>query len=513
MQAQNYGGFTGSLPGIDIRFGRREHIDHFLEAWQRPGVVPGLPKEGPLRAELMSIGTIVEHELRHFHDYLLCFESLQASWIRRRMLLNGMPAVTQILKSDEHDVVPFPLLDWAILTERERSRQRASLEALYPAGARRFWSPKTLPQKVSMPASAVIKRKLSRADELKFTSRSLQAVRAFGTMLDPLRHGLDPTPLAGGRFTPRFVHEFSALSTQLVAVARTYGWNEWAEFMATIISDPSIYNRFYLRMLHLFASKGAYGEFDPSQIDFPKMNAVAFWCMTGCPRDGAKGGPATRLSTIISAAEDDWHDVFPSDMGMVDLVDHFNKRVGCEPFRSSIDITQTQLESECSATLGALRSIPGAVKAHLRGPEIFDSVLRCRRMLIATVKADPEAYIDPGNWMADLTAWPQCPVHLRFSAGRIGVHRDHLKWCGPDAVFNVSTNMPATHAASYAGDVYMPAFFNGSASVPLEPVIDTQRLTLLFDLLFEPEQVGQVDDSGGRDFVREHYGKELLRLL
>jgi hypothetical protein len=513
VPAQDYGGFTGSLPAIDIRFGGPEQIDHFREAWHRPGLVPLLPAEGPLRAELMSIGTIIEHELRHFHDHLLCFESLQASWIRKRMLLNGMPAVTQILTSDEHDVVPFPLLDWATLTERERSRKRASLEALYPAGARRFWSPKKLPTEVSMPAGVVIKRRLSRAEELKFTSLSLQTVRAFGSMLDPLRHGLDPTPLTGGRFTPRFVHEFSALSTQLVAVAKTYGWRECAEFMVTIASDPSIYNRFFLRMLHLFASKGSYGEFDPSEIDFPKMNAVAFWCMTGCPSDDTKGGPATRLSAIINAAEDDWHNVFPSGMGIVDLVDHFDRRFGCEPFRSSVDITQTQLESECSTMLGALRSIPGAAEAHLRGPETFASVLRCRRSLLGTVKSAPEAYIDPVRWMADLTTWPQCPVHLRFSAGRIGVHRDDLRWCGPNAVFNVSTNVPATQAASYAGDVYMPALFDGPAIVPMEPVIDTQQLTLLFDLLLEPDQVSQVNESGIRDFVREQYGKELLRLL
>lgn len=513
MSAQNYGGFTPSLPSIDVRFSRPEHIEHFLEAWRRPGTVPALPTEGPLRAELMAIGTILEHELRHFHDHLLCFESLQASWIRRQMLLNGMPAITCILKSDEHDIVPFPLLDWAGLNERDRGRRSSELEDLFPVGARRFWKPLTLQTSVNMPQSLIIRRQLSPREKHKFTQQALHAVRAYEAALDPLRHGLDTTQLEQGRFTPRFAHEFSALSTQVTAVAKTYGMSEAVEFMGLIASDGSTYNRFFWRMLHLFGSKGAYGDFDPSAVDFPKMQAVAFWVMTGCPDDGSKAGPATRLSTLVTAAEDDWVSVFPAGMDTLDLLDHFDSRVGCVPYRTSLGLTQTHLQSQCDASLQVLRSIPGTKESHTRGAEIFDSVLRCRADLIAAVGADPERYIDPGNWMLDLNAWPQCPVHLRFSTARMYVHKDDLRWCGSDAMFNVTSNIAGADGENHAGDVYMPSFFRGTVNVPLEPVIATQRLMLMLDLLFEPEQVSVVDDNAIRGFVRENYGKQLVRLI
>lgn len=513
MQAQNYGGFTPSLPGIDVRFSRPEHVDHFVEAWGRPGVPPVLPAEGAWRTELMSIGTIFEHELRHFHDHLLCYESLQASWIKRQMWYNGAPAISNILNSDEHDVVPFPLLQWAELSDRERARSYDELKDLFPGSTRRFWSPKSLHAKIALRDGIVRVSSSTAKEKRKSTQQALHGVRAARQELSSLRYGLDPTPLDQGRFTPRFVHEFSAMATQIVAVATTYGEREAIEFMAMIATDSSTYNSFFTRMMHLFGSKGRYGNFDPSAVDFQKMNAVAFWAMTGGPQDGTKAGPATRLSTLMCAAEEDWEDVFPPGVGTLDLLDHFDRRTGCVPYRTSFDQTQARLQDLCNAAFQFVRSLPGSKDTHTRAMEVFSTVLHCRAKLIAAVKADPMHYVAPDRWMKDLNAWPQCPVHLSFSSARMYIAKEDLHWCGPDAQFNVTSNPASTEAEGYAGDVYMPSLFPGTARIPLQPVIETQRTLLLFDLLFDPEQVSANDENAVRTFVRETFGKDLVRLI
>ncbi|MCO8019429.1 hypothetical protein NI456_11230 [Brevundimonas diminuta] len=512
MLNQNFGGFTPSLPGIDIQFPSVDHLNHFEGAWGRFGR-PKLENDGPDRLGLMCVGTVVEHELRHFHDFLLNRDLLLSSWLRRRMSMNALPSIMTMLKSQTFDVIPYPLIEWARLPERSRAKRRAELERLFPTDRRRFWSPPMLPARIQPPKSAVNQAPRSEPEAEQAMRRALQAVREDMRTSAPLRAGLDDPAYGKMRFTPRYAFEVSALNAQLHAVIKTYGMNEGTEFLAMLAGQGTAYSRFFIQALQVLTGVSRPNARQGEPIDLPKLSAVAFWIMTGCRDDGPKGGPATRLAMLMSAASDDWVSIFPAGLTVTELVDHFDSMMGCVPFRDSLARTQTEMEWHLAAARQLLESEPDESKLQLSTVATYDSVLSCRRSLVSRIIAQPETYIDPYLWMGDLTIWPQCPVHMRFSAGRFGVPRERFAQYPSDAQYNVTTNLPLAQVNDWVGDVYLQSFFLAMDEIPLAPVIQHQRLNLLFDLLIEPDSMRPHDVMALRDFARTQYGKELVHLI
>ncbi|CAN7678571.1 hypothetical protein LJR090_001794 [Bosea sp. LjRoot90] len=513
MLGESYGGFTPTLPAIDIRLGSAEHFDHFHLAWSGLGRRQLLPRDATNRFALMSIGTVVEHELRHFHDYLLNRDLLLTSWLRRRMSINAMPVISRILRSSDLDLIPFPLLDWAGLSGPKRKTLQDELRSMYPKNQQRFWSPRTIRRRAQVPRSRVMRRSESAAEAAEQERLVLEGVRADREAIAPLRHGPDPTPLDQYRFTPRFAFEFSALNAQLQAIFQTYGINEGFEFAAGLSEDGSMFARFFTGMLEFFGSRGGSSAFEGENVDFPAMNAVAFWIMCGCSADGLKGSPSTRLSTLIEAARDGWDDVFPAGAGPVDLLRRFDHKVGVLPYVESLEATQEELDGHVQAARQFYAIDPAQAGSQLRSVDAFATVLGCRRDLVSRVLSDPSGYLDPLRWMKDLTVWPQCPVHLRFIDSRLGVAKERFEAYPPGTMFNVTTNLSDDKADEWVGDVFMESFFPSRSRLDLKPVVDHFHIASLFDVLVEPEQVSARDENKIRHFVRERYGKELVRVF
>src|ERR1043166_2489717 len=94
---RDFGGFDPSFVGVTLRF---ENED----AWRRyqaqnasptPLSVKGLPPES--RFEALSLASVVSHEVRHFHDFLISPYSARVFSLRLKALINELSTLPLFL--------------------------------------------------------------------------------------------------------------------------------------------------------------------------------------------------------------------------------------------------------------------------------------------------------------------------------------------------------------------------------------------------------------------------------
>ena len=88
----------------------------------------------------MSVGTTLEHELRHYQDFLLGYVSLHNYWLRLPTIINSAPLLDRMLRSRETDILVFPVIDWAKLHPNERTAYLANALG-DPSATSRTWAP------------------------------------------------------------------------------------------------------------------------------------------------------------------------------------------------------------------------------------------------------------------------------------------------------------------------------------------------------------------------------------
>ena len=111
----DFGGFNPRFGGVTIRIASQAAYDEFV-SFLTSETLPG-DKEEPLGPILMR--SVMEHELRHYHDFLL--GSYNGMLFRGRLeaVLNGIKALRAV-KELPGDVFPLPLSGWMTLTTQER---------------------------------------------------------------------------------------------------------------------------------------------------------------------------------------------------------------------------------------------------------------------------------------------------------------------------------------------------------------------------------------------------------
>jgi hypothetical protein len=414
------------------------------------------------------------------------------------------------------------MLDWARMSGPSRQSFLMRNADWLPKNARP-WNPLIVRKNPTRIAPMVIEPNLSSGALKQFHRRALEDVSLTMARMQTLRDGLGVAPPGGLRYTPRFAFELSALTTQIVATAVTYGEGEAWSFLSETMDDPAPYNRFFGEVIHRFLTRGGTEKASLDNLDLVTLSALCFWCMTGTARDGTRSSPSARLFSVLGAADDDWWQVFPLGMSTLELIDHWDKQMGVIPWRRSLELTQQLLEDDVGKALDWLsqagtEGVNGVTQDALK---VFRAVLDRRRLLIDAVMQEPMDYIVPERWMRDLSRWPQCPVHLKYSPGKFGRSKADFAHFGPGAQFNLATDFSYVDgtAADQAdvcdrvGDVFIPSFFPGGFDIPLESIVRMQTFALVVDVLMDPAQVTWRDEKKIRTFVRDEHRKHLFRLI
>ncbi|MBS0296329.1 MAG: hypothetical protein JSR45_08455 [Proteobacteria bacterium] len=506
MNLHDFGGFSARNLIVDVRFRSQAQFKHFWGAWTTSGP-PSVPAQDPNeRFLLIGSGTTLEHEFRHYHDFLLSYSSLQTYWFRLQIFMSGLPLVLQVLEDPDVDVVPFPVVAWAELSPKER---QAYLEdALGKAHSSRPWSPPYI--RGSGPSS---KGTFVTGREPGYEQQVLHLLSKQVFIRDNTRRGT----VSAGAFalTPRFLFELSALLAQAFAVNQTYGLAEFVEFLAYLSRDKSMYAAFFTRMLVLFQERSATPpEHYPlainwTKVDWRALSVMATWCMLGCHQDGEIAYPERRWARVYRAAIQDFEAVFPRYLNEPDLLRHLDSLFKVTPFDEALRATSDHLGVFLAEGTRAIRDNPNTAEPHEAALAVFEGLLKDRRILVERFIAEPAAFCELPRHMQSQQDWPLCPVHLKLWESGAYALKEDLNRLHADARFNLERN---ARDEACAGDVLYPQLFSGGTAVPLDQLLLLNRLVHGFEIFLDPHQLNPSQEMDAREVFMTRYGKSLLRV-
>ena len=121
----DYGGFDTRFIGITLRMWPKawELHNHFMAADRDPGQVLQIGNKA-LRGsteeafEIFSIGTVLIHEMRHFHDFMLSPYGNHILRLRVLAAVNGLPLIAHMGSTVKE--IPVPITKWGQLSEADK---------------------------------------------------------------------------------------------------------------------------------------------------------------------------------------------------------------------------------------------------------------------------------------------------------------------------------------------------------------------------------------------------------
>lgn len=281
----DFGGFDPAFLGVTLTFRTRTAWDTYQQfvASESPVSFASLPD--PSRFEALSITSVISHEVRHFHDFLLSPYSIRVFRLRVQELLNVFQMLPQLL-GDMSNSVPVPLPTWCRLDEGRRSERLARLPS---RGDGQAWKPVPLPHFREEDIPEILKSSSVDNDDPK---RLLLAGVQFREPLRQLTY--NPRTVRGNQsFQPWQVFELSGLLVQLQELWQTQGSDQTQFFVNELQKFP---NNPYSKMLNVaFAMWGSGHDL----LDSKLTSAAVTWSLLGSyRRDGWNACPTERFARI-----------------------------------------------------------------------------------------------------------------------------------------------------------------------------------------------------------------------
>lgn len=514
MRTEDFGGFSTRTCSIDLRFSNIEQFNHFVQAWTTTGR-PNLEAFPPERwLEMIAIGTTLEHELRHYHDFLLSYTSLHSYWIRMQAIMNASPIMHQMLNDSNNDYLVFPATEWARL---DLSKRAAYLvDALgSPSAFQRTWNPPVLAG--PKPQRKILEDIVPVSDDaVKY------ALFVLRDQLDVIKNvrGDSMSPQSSFLFPPRFTSELSSLLVQCASVRETYGIKEMDLFLNRLSNDRSLYARFFRSMLVLFSKTRPKNVMASAtllrteDVDWFALSVGITWCFCGSNKNPLLLKPADRMARLIEATKENLVKVFPPRLGSAaELLDHLDTHFEVEGAHDAARHNSRTLRTffqRTASRLTADREFGNLMQPLL---DIFGNILDQRDRVVTQIFEDPDGYMDITAYAKALPSWPQCPVSFDFRPAGIVVSKKHLSSIGTNPIFSDTRDEAGQPIDGMVAEVYFPSFLPGGTTFPLQKAIDFAGSRDLFDMIFDPQQIDIERENQIRQSVSKNFGKLLLRYL
>ena len=289
----DFGGFNTAFIGVTLRYSNKEAWDFWrsFTGGNQPVSLSHLSMER--RFEALSVATVVNHEIRHFHDFLL--SSYQAHLFKFRIenLINTIQVLVYLQRKSANlnrkpaNCLPIPIQKWCQLDEEERKECLKWLPLRADGGE---WIPFELPYLCEPPCkpSDGIYRVPGGSNDVLATM--VQADIISREKIRSILH--NPTTVSDiYSFQPWQVFELSGLLVQIQDVWTTFGVDDTELFcdkLCVEIDNP------YSALLKLILQK----ESPLSDRNF--ASAATTWSMFGSyNRDGLNACPAHRFLLLF----------------------------------------------------------------------------------------------------------------------------------------------------------------------------------------------------------------------
>lgn len=392
----DFGGFDPSFIGVSVRFGNARSFDFYKAYTKSASPLPVSQMGHDERFEALSIASVLSHEIRHFHDFLLTPYSARVFALRIRMLIYLLQALPEIVK-DGPNCVPVPFATWCGLDEAEREAQLAWLP---PRADGERWRPVQLPRIVKgMPAdNGPMAQALAKVLTLREEIRELA--------YNPAGQGKDAS------IQPWHIFELPAVFVQMSELWHTYGAEE-TNFYFKYLNDagPNPYSTMLRRTHKLWDDKGRL-------MDLNVANAMATWCLLGSyKKDEWKACPTERYDRLCLHLSEVGVPEWGGDASA--LFNQWSMALDLSTVHDGIK----EARDNFHATHVAIKAKAGSLAQTVVGASGTEFLQRVTRAvgsasdhMMQSFESEPNAYVSPHRYLKSVDRYVN-PLYRKVYAG------------------------------------------------------------------------------------------------
>jgi hypothetical protein len=396
-----FGEFDGRFLGISLTVDSRERRDNLQRYAFGPGIPGGLGPETPEREfiESLSCLTVVQHEARHFHDFLISAFGSHVMRTRLVLALNLSQILVNMLRLElltDADFLPVPVTTWCLMPPAEQADFLAGLAA-GGLGSRAVELPRVNPDWTTVSSG--------RQDISAATLGDLIAV--CGHYQDKLRQlSLRPAGVKDIGLYPVHVWEASALLVQAEEVNAATGSATAERFLALMDRPGNRYGA-ALRWIRRAWPHGGVLHAGVAAV-------IVAWCLFGdYTTSGDLASPVARLAMLWDLFRREPRERVLPDGGAAALFSAWDRLTSQPP---TLDGLRRSLEED-AAFVRSIRAqvaeVPDELYDELAGTfDAYREYVAARRFMVESFLAAPEAYLLPVRYLNALASWTAPPLKV-----------------------------------------------------------------------------------------------------
>ena len=400
----DYGGFDPKYFGVTLRFSAEDSsswdlFNELRSASDQPAKILEMGnaalKGSTARAfEVFSVASVLLHEVRHFHDFLLSPYGNRIFRLRLMAAINGYQAAGYAKTT--HSFVPCPIPAWTRKDQVERGAQ-ASIWRTMLRSKQRFEDYEHVPEAAPL-----------------FEQTEL----AYNRIKDQLHN---PDSVGNSvSFQPSHVFEGSAVLAQWQHIYSVFGLEHSELFINVLLNEPSA---------------------QPYSAALSLLKTV--WDGTAVPLDSALMSAAIQWSLMGDFSSDGWS-ACPT-LRFSRLLDHLRRRgppAGNVPFNklfaewdSTLDVTPVAdgFRNNAEANRKLVQKIIGifhqlpvlhtAIPEVLAGAQLLEAT---HAHMVSKFLADHAGYVRPLAYQNNLDKWIAAPIAIQFVGGGMNMPKHSL---------------------------------------------------------------------------------------
>ncbi|MET8154911.1 hypothetical protein ABZT47_00980 [Sphaerisporangium sp. NPDC005289] len=411
-----FGDFDPRFPGIALTAGSAERWDRLRRYALGPDV-PERLSELDDRAFLDAVAStsVLSHEMRHFHDFLLSPAGARHMRTRVVLGLNVIQLLVNLRENgiwDRADALPVPITTWCRMAPGEREDWAAMLADMGVP----LRLPMDLPYLPDKPDYSIY----TKTNVMPTDATSLAHLI---TVCEGYRARLVETPLAGSGFTAAHLKEASAFLVQAQDASDSLGQDVAQRFLALMTAAGNRYGVALRYLGNAFAFAGASPMSD-------LMAMFTGWVLLGDPVAAQdQADPLIRFALLTKAMRAAGPRAFFGDGDTARAFARWDEWTGQPPaldaLRESLDRDERSLASFRASTDRVQPGLVDWVTGFLDGYQEF---VHARRLMVDAFLGDPWAYLSPSGYLRDAGRWVAPQLRVTFlgnSALDMGTSADH----------------------------------------------------------------------------------------
>ena len=506
MLQPDYGGFNPRFLGVSMFYDSPRNYNAVYAY-----LTGDEPADSPADLHSIVLRSVVDHEVRHYIDFLVSPYSTAVFRLRLMALINGAQALS-LAKEIPGDVLPVPLTQWALDDEGRRAATCAEWGELLGEEATPIGVPhRTLQElQTDLPPANISVADLP-ADR-RFRLHLEAAIRAY-LRIDQLTQGFAAT-VDNPYGRPAYIHEASALTIQAAAIHAGQGSVQAATFLSFLLDSElpqaQVWQR-HMRVAMLLERLWGGGT-DDALIAIRRIPSITVWTMLGDYGDNPRRAcPATRFAMLIEGLLDgdtnrQWSGDIDDPESLIRMWDFWDEQLEVtswrtalanhvESCRRAVDTYRTMLE-QWQGSSSVLDLASDAIDVTLRDCEIAVTAFLDDPRILAV----PETYISspPGS-----LPMPDVRIELR------GFAVDYDPSTPGRAVVRRSP-----HGDAYAAAMAFPADLHDESRLEeLDRKLELENLIEWCDLAFSRLSVPSHTVGSARRGLQELTDKRVLQLI